>query len=143
MMTIRKLLSEKRGVATIEMAFALPVLVTIMIGILQFGMVLQASGAMRNGIGQGLRYAKVNDVSDPSDPVQVKALTTAVEKVVMNGLAGINPDGVKTLKFVRNTDADGIVSGTITMQYELDPIIPFAAIPPIKMTRSRTAYLPS
>ena len=32
-MTFRKLLSDKRGVATVEMAFALPVLVMIMIGI--------------------------------------------------------------------------------------------------------------
>lgn len=143
MMTIRKILSEKRGVATIEMAFALPVLVTIMIGILQFGMVLQASGAMRHGMGEGLRYAKVNDVSDPTDTTQIKALTKGVEDTVMDGLAGINPDGVKTLKFERSTDANGVVSGTITMQYELDPIIPFAALPAIKMNRTRTAYLPS
>lgn len=142
-MTIRKLLSEKSGVATIEMAFAMPVLVTIMIGTLQFALVLQASGAMRHGIGQGLRYAKVNDVSDPSDPLQVAALKDEVEDIVRDSLAGINPDGVKALKFVRNTDSSGTVSGTITMQYQLKPVIPFAAIPPIDINETRTAYLPS
>ncbi len=72
-MKLRKLASHRDGAVAIEMAFALPVLVTLMIGILQFGLILQASGAMRHGIGEGLRFAKVNAVADPSDPVQVAA----------------------------------------------------------------------
>ena len=59
-MKIKKFLSDKRGAVIIETAFALPVLILLMIGMLQFGLVLQASGAMRNAIGQGIRFAKVN-----------------------------------------------------------------------------------
>jgi len=139
---IRNIVSDKRGAAAVEMAFALPVTIMLMIGILQFALVLQASGAMRHGLGEGLRYAKVNTVSDPSDSSAVAAHKATVEEIAKNSLAGVNPSGIKAVTFARGV-SNGAQFGSISMEYELKPIIPFAAIPAIKLNESRQIYLPS
>jgi Flp pilus assembly protein TadG len=138
-----RLLSDKRGAIVVEMAFSIPIMVMLMIGILQFALVLQASGAMRNAIGQGIRYAKVHPLEDPDDPSEVAALKGEVEAVAREGLAGVDKSGIKTLQYTTGTDANGIEYGTITMTYELKPLIPFATIPPIELTQTRTGYLPT
>ena len=131
-MTIKKFLSDNRGAVIIETAFALPVLVLLMIGMLQFSLVLQASGAMRHAIGQGIRFAKVN----PS------ATETEVLAEARQALGGINPSGIKSMELLRGT-SNGADFANITMTYEITPIIPFAAIPPISLTEVRQGYLPS
>ena len=142
MKTMEKIARNSEGAAVIEAAFALPVLVMLMIGILQFAMILQAGGAMRHSMGEGLRYAKVHQLADPSDPLQVKALETKVEEITKNALAGINKNDIKSLTFTYGTE-DGADFGRIDMQYEMDPFIPFAPVDAIKITKSRTVYLPS
>jgi Flp pilus assembly protein TadG len=129
-MTKRTLLSDPNGAAAIEFTFALPILLMLMIAILQFGLVLQASGAMRNAVGEGIRHAKVHP--------------TATETEVLNraraGFAGVDPDGIQTLTFTRGT-SNGAEFGRISMTYHLTPLIPFASVPPIQLSATRTAYL--
>jgi len=131
-MKMKKLLRDNSGAAAIEAAFALPVLATMMIGILQFALVFQASGAMRHGLGEGLRFAKVTP----------GATSTQVLDKTRAGLAGINLDGITALTFQSGTD-NGAQFGLISMTYKLEPLLPFAAIPPITLTETRRAYLPS
>ncbi|MCB2076999.1 MAG: pilus assembly protein [Novosphingobium sp.] len=131
-MILRRLHSDKRGTAAIEFTFAMPLLATLMIGILQFGLVLQASGAMRHAIGEGIRFAKVHP----------GATQTEVLDRTREALAGVKLSGVKQLTFQRGT-SNQAEYGQITMQYELDPMIPFADIPPITLNETKTAYLPS
>jgi len=141
-MTLRKLASNRDGAIAIEMAFALPVLITLMMGILQFGLILQASGAMRHGIGEGLRFAKVNTVSDPSDPVLVAAHKSQVETIARDALAGIDRNKVQSIAFTSGV-ANGAEFGRIDVRYQMQPLIPFSAIPPITINESKTIYLPS
>lgn len=129
---LKNLRSDKSGAVVIEMAFALPVVIALMIGILQFALVLQASGAMRHGIGEGLRFAKVNASATPA---QVEAEARA-------NMAGVKLSGIQSLTFQRGT-ASGAAFGRIAMQYELTPLIPFAPLPAIQLNETRTAYLPS
>jgi len=131
-MKLRNLIADVRGAAVIDFAFAMPVLITLMIGILQLSLVLQASGAMRNAVGEGMRYAKVHPSASESD-VLAKARA---------GLAGINPDGIVALTLQRGT-TNGADFARITMRYQLDPMIPFADIPPIVLNQSKFAYLPT
>jgi hypothetical protein len=142
-MRTRRLCSDARGAVAIEMAFALPVVVMLMIGILQFALVLQASGAMRHGIGEGLRFAKVNAIADPDDAAEVAALEQEVEDVAMAALAGMDRDGIKSIEFTSGTDASGARFGRIDVIYGMKPIIPFAPLPEIALSESRQAFLPS
>lgn len=131
-MIFAKLIRDTRGAVVIEAAFAIPVLVTIMIGILQFALVLQASGAMRYGIGEGLRYAKVNP----------DATSKEVLDVARGAMAGVDLDGLVTTSYAKGS-VNGAEYGRIILRYELKPVIPFAAIPPITLSETRRAYLPS
>lgn len=120
------------GATAIEFAFAAPVLVMLMIGVLQLGMVLHANGGMRHAVGEGVRLAKVY----PS------ATETQVLEEVKSSYSGINPANVKTLTFDRGSTAAGARLATISMSYEVDLVIPFAPVPPILLSQSRTVYLP-
>jgi Flp pilus assembly protein TadG len=131
-MMARRLVFDTRGAAVIEFAFALPILVALMIGVLQFGMVLHASGGVRHAVGEGIRYAKVHP--DATD--------TEILDVARAGLAGINAGGIQALNIQRG-QSNGADYRRITMRYRIAPVIPFAPIPPIVIEEARTAYLPS
>lgn len=120
------------GVAAIEFAFAAPLLVMLMIGVLQLGMVLHANGGLRHAVGEGVRLAKVYPT----------ATETQVLDEVKSSYSGIDPANVKTLTFERGSTIAGARFASISMSYEVDLVIPFAPVPPIILSQSRTVYLP-
>lgn len=131
-----RLRDDRAGAAAVEFVMAMPILITIMIAILQFGLVLQAQGAMRHGIGEGLRMAKVNASATNA---QILARAT-------NSMSGIDTGNITSINFTRGTTPMGgeIADwGRITVNYEMQTLIPFALIPPIQLNATRTAYLPS
>ena len=48
---------DERGVAATEMALALPVLITMIYGIFQVGLLYQANAGMQHALGEGARLA--------------------------------------------------------------------------------------
>ena len=63
---------DERGVAATEMALALPVLITMIYGIFQVGLLYQANAGMQHALGEGARYATLcvpsgNSCVPPSD----------------------------------------------------------------------------
>lgn len=129
---MKRLLSDKRGSMGLEFGLALPILVTLIIGVLQFGLVLNANGAMRNAMGEGLRLAKVNPT----------ATTDQVTQRTKDTLIGVDHSGITTLTFSRAT-VNNLQTGTMTMTIKLNPVIPFAPIPPIELTQTKKVYLQS
>ena len=111
---------------------ALPILIALMVGILQVGMVLAANGAMRNALGEGLRLAKV----DPT------ATETQVLTRTRQALVGVEASAIDTLTFDRAI-TNNVRRGTISLTITLNPIIPFAPIPPIVLTETKQIYLPN
>jgi Flp pilus assembly protein TadG len=134
--TLQRVRDDQTGAAAVEFVLALPVLVTLMIAILQFGLILQAQGAMRHGIGEGLRMAKVNAV----------ATETQILDRARASMSGIDMNNVTSMSFTRGTSSvGGEVAdwGRITVNYEMQPIIPFAPLPPIRLNATRRVYLPT
>jgi Flp pilus assembly protein TadG len=132
MRRLRALLRNQRGGAVIEFAFALPIMVTLLIGILQSGLMLYAKSGMRNGVGEGVRYAKVYRTAE-SDVVLSKVRAAAF---------GVQANGIRTLTFQRSTNANGEDLVTIAMTYQPSSFIPFVSRLPITLSESRTVYLP-
>jgi Flp pilus assembly protein TadG len=123
---------DQRGGAIIEFAFALPVLITLLIGILQSGLMLYAKSGMRHGIGEGVRYAKVYRSAEQA---------TVLNKV--RGAAyGVEASGIRSLTFQRTTTTGGEEVATITMTYQPNSYIPFVRHLPITLSETRTVYLP-
>lgn len=131
-MIVHGLLKDTRGTAIIEFAFALPTIAVIMIGILQMGLVLHASGGMRHALGEGIRYARVNP--DATD-AQVEAHARAA-------LLGIDRNGITSLIFDRGTSSGGASFGRMEMRYEIASVIPFVQLPPFELNHTKTTYLP-
>lgn len=129
---LRSLKSDHHGATVVEFALALPVLVTMMIGILQFALVLHAGGAARHALGEGIRHAKVYPLATESE----------VLAITRGSMDGANPGGIEDLTFVRGSN-NNAQYGRVTMRYRVEPVIPFAPIPPIIIEEERQAYLPS
>ena len=132
MITFGKILRNKSGSGSIDFAFAFPVLITLMLGTIQLGMYLQASGTLRHALGEGIRYAKVYP----------DATTTEVLDEVRSEMPAMNPDNIAQIGFVRGT-SNGAAYGRISIAYTLEPMIPLVPVPPITISESKTAYLPS
>jgi Flp pilus assembly protein TadG len=67
----KRLRSDERGAAVIEMAFALPALITLIWMILQLGLVLRAMSGIQHSLGEGARLATIWPVPD-SAAIQAK-----------------------------------------------------------------------
>lgn len=131
-MTTHGLLKDIRGAAAIEFAFALPVIAIIMIGILQMGMVLHASGGMRYALAEGIRFARVNP----------EATDAEVEEHTRAALLGIDGDGITSLTFDRGTSSGGASFGRMAMRYEVTAVIPFVPLTSFELNQTKTTYLP-
>lgn len=132
-MIFRNLLADARGASAVEAAFALPVILVAMIGLLQFALVLQASGTIRHAAGEGVRYAKVHP--DASE--------TEVLNKVRASMVGVKDSGIVSLALQRGTAANGAKFSSVTVTYQLDPVIPFTDIKPFTLNESMSSYIPS
>ena len=118
--------------STVDFAFALPVLMIIMLGTLQLGVYMHVSGSLRHALGEGIRYAKVYPSATADD----------VKNEIKSELPAIDPDNITALVFIRGTSGS-IDYGAAGIRYRLEPIIPLIPVPAITITETSVAYLPS
>ena len=81
MRVLRNLRRDRRGVAVIELAFALPVLIIMMWVIIQLGLVFRAMSGIQHGLGEGARFATL--YPKPTD--------AAIKTKITATLYGIGP----------------------------------------------------
>lgn len=127
-----RMLRDKSGSAAVDFAFAFPVLITLMLGTIQLGVYLQASGTLRHALGEGIRYAKVYP----------DATTEEVLDEVRSEMPVMNLDNISQLSFVRGT-SNGAAYGQISIAYRLEPMMPLVPVPTITISETKTAYLPA
>ena len=72
----RQLLSNERGAAIIEMAFALPTLIIMMWMLVQLGLVFRAMSGIQHALGEGARLATI--WPQPDDKVIEEKIEAAV-----------------------------------------------------------------
>ena len=128
---LRRLGRDTTGSLGFEFAIAMPILVTLMLGVLQFGMALHAAGAMRNAMGEGLRLYKVDRT----------VTATEVYAETKDELVGVDQKGIDKMVFTTGTAANGASYGKMVMKYTLEPLMPFAPIPDIVLIEEKYIYL--
>lgn len=133
MRMLRKLSGCERGATMVEFAFAAPVIVMLMIGILQLAVALHAAGGVRHAIGEGVRFAKVNRTASEAD----------VERFVRRSFAGLDEAKVRTLTVQRGVTAGGAPFARISIAYEPQIFIPFLEPRTVRLEESRLVYLPA
>lgn len=128
----RNLHRDERGSSIVEFALSLPILAMLMMAILQFSLVLHASGNLRHALGEGIRHAKIN-------PHLTDAQVTDYTRDRLNAM---DHSGIASLTFSRGTQ-NGASFGTLSITYEMTPMIPFMPIEVISLSETKRAYLPA
>lgn len=94
MTKILTLSRDDRGAAAIEIAIALPTLVTLIWGIFQLGIAFQANAGMQHALGEGARLATlcVNPTVDDgcSTPTDAQILAKVNAKLFGTGIGTFN-----------------------------------------------------
>lgn len=108
MMLVRPILREERGVATIEMAFALPVLIIMIFMFVQLAQVYRAMAGIQQALGQGARYATL--CLNPATTGCTAPTAANIKTEILNSVYGIGP-GTFTV--------DDPVLGASTLYYDL------------------------
>lgn len=93
-----RLATDQQGVAVVEMALALPILVVMLYMFIQLGEVYRAMSGIQQGLGQGARYATL--CLNPSTAGCTVPSGQAVHDKVMASVYGIGPG-----TFAANTPA--------------------------------------
>ena len=123
---------DQRGAAAAEMALALPVLITMIYGIFQVGLLYQANAGMQHALGEGARLATLcipsgNTCNPPSD--------TAIKSRMSAKLFG-KSDGTFTV----NNPTVGTGYRDLSISYSRSMNFIFFRGPTITLNRSKRAY---
>lgn len=125
-----KLVRDDRGVAAVQMALALPVLVLFLWGILQVGMVMAADAGMQHALGEGARVATLYPT--PSDTVIQQKITDKVFGTFIG-------------TYVVDSPATTIAATTkykdLRVSYSVTPDFLFFTGPQVNFTRTKRVYL--
>lgn len=129
----KRLRRDENGAAIIEMAIALPVLVTMIYGIFQIGRLFQANAGMQHALGEGARYASL--CLNPSGTTCNVADDTTIKSKISAKLFGAG-DGTFTVQ----NPVSGTGFKTLSVSYTTTMNFLFFPGPTVTLTRSKKVY---
>jgi Flp pilus assembly protein TadG len=133
----RKIRRDQRGAAAIELAIALPVLVTMIYGIFTFGQALEATAGMEHALGEGARYG--NLCLGITNTHCNLPTSTAIKAKVNAKLFGTQSGTFDTPTVDTTTANSGYVTVSVAYHQAMNFLL-FAG-PTVNITRSKRVYL--
>jgi Flp pilus assembly protein TadG len=124
---------DDRGAAAVELALALPILIAMIYGIFQVGLLYQANAGMQHALGEGARYASL--CLNPT-ATGCSVPTDANIKARINSKLFGRGDGAFTV--ADPTTGSGFK--TLTVSYTKTMNFIFIAGPTITLSRSKKVY---
>ena len=113
--TLRRLIRDERGVAAIEMAFALPVFMFCIYGIIEFGRYAYTQSALLYAAEETTRYATVN----------YDATTDQLMDIAAGHAVGIKKQNIKAINVDETLNvADQTKLITVQIQYDHEFLFP-------------------
>lgn len=134
MRKLASLWSDNRGVAAIEMAIAVPVLVLFLWGIFQVGVAFQASAGMQHALGEGARYATL--CVNPTPAGCGTPTDAAIKQRISDEVFGT---GIGTFTVADPVVGAGYRDLSVTFQMPTDFL--FFNGPNVNLTRSKRVYV--
>lgn len=131
MTRISTLRRDKRGAAIVEFALSLPILVLMIWGIFQLGIIFQANAGMQHALGEGARYATIFPT-----PTNTQITTRISDKVFGTKIGSF---GTPTI----TTPATSVCTNCrdLSVTFTMTPNFLFFNGPNISITRSKRVYL--
>lgn len=130
-MNLARFRNDDRGAAAVEMALSLPILLLLIYGIFQIGVIMAASAGMQHALGEGARYATL--FPTPSDT----QITTRVSDKVFGMHVGAF--GTPTVTTPATTDCTNCRD--LAVNYTVTPNFLFFNGPAITLNRTKRVYL--
>jgi Flp pilus assembly protein TadG len=130
MKQLKRLSHNEDGVAVIEMAFALPILVMLLWMMIQLGLVFRAMSGIQHALGEGARTATLW-------PVPTNA---TIEDKMEAAVYGIGPGEFTIVDPVAGT-ADGSNFLDLQVTYTQDTDLLFLPGPTISVSRSKRVWV--
>lgn len=129
-MKIIKLWRNSRGAAAVEFALAAPVLLLVIIGMLQLGLLFSAQAGMANAVNEAARYATTYPT--PTDAqimerIRQRKFMVQTEHMRIEAPARGNANGVSFID--------------LTMTYSAPMNFVFFSTAPISLRQTRRAYI--
>ena len=127
---IRTIRRDEKGVAAVEMAFALPILLLFVYGIFQFGVILQANAGMQHALGEGARYATL--YPKPADSL--------IQTRMSNSVFGMNIGTFGAPTVTTPATSECTNCRLLTVSYTVTPDFVFFSGPAINLVRTKRVY---
>lgn len=128
MMRLRNLRDES-GAAAVEFALAVPVLITLIWGILQVSLLFQANAGMQQALGQAARYATIYPTPSTDD----------ISDKITSAKFGVGNGTWDTPVIDTSHASDGYY--TISVSYDQPTDFLFFAGPNVTLSASKKVYL--
>ncbi len=126
----KHLFGNEDGTAVIEIAFALPALVTLIWMIVQLGLVFRAMSGIQHALGEGARAATLWPLPDVDD----------IEDKMSEAVYGIGPGKFTVVDAAPGT-ADGSDYLDLEVTYEQDTNLIFLPGPKITVSRNKRVWV--
>ena len=138
MSRLQLLRRNAEGAAAVEFAIALPVLLVLIYGIFQVGLVYQANAGMQHALGEGARYATLciptsTGCNSPSD----SAVVTRMQSKVF----GMNIGSFGTPTVTTPATSVCVHCKDLRVTYTVTPNFLFFNGPPVSLARTKRVYL--
>lgn len=131
---------NERGSTVVEFALVVPALMLLLLGVMQFGIMLHANGGVRELMGWSGRRAIIlyQNPTKPDDSVLKNEIAAAVGA----GSYGLVASRLTTDVTVASNNVLGYRSVTITLRYSLPLSLPLMRKITVKLDQTRTYYAP-
>ncbi|MDL2339713.1 MAG: pilus assembly protein [Pseudomonadota bacterium] len=126
----RRLISNERGSAIIEIAVALPALIVLMWAIVQAGLVFRAMSGIQHGLGEGARYATLYPTPT----------TSTIKSKIQSTVYGIGPGSFTISNPVSGTQ-DGGNYLDLQVSYTQSTNLLIIPGPTITVSRSKRVWI--
>jgi Flp pilus assembly protein TadG len=138
-MSVLKLLRRnEQGAAAIELAIALPVLLVMIYGIFQVGLVYQANAGMQHALGEGARLATL---CTPNGTTCTTSTDAEIVSKMSSKVFGMNIGTFSTPTVTTPASSVCTHCKDLAVSYTVTPNFLFFNGPPITLNRSKRVYI--
>ena len=122
---------SQRGATAIEFALILPVLATLLFGMIDFGRLLYTKEVLNNAVREAARTGIVAGVNDVSDTVIDLVVTNSIQNSQL-----VDPANVIQIQKTRTADAAGNRNLAVTVGYTFNFLVVGGLIPGLSTTQT-------
>ena len=127
---VKRISVDVRAASAVEFALSAGILVLVLVGLAQVGMLFMANAGLRHAVGEGARLSTI--FPTPSD-------STIIAKVNSSRF-GVNPAYISAGPTVTHGTENGATYTQVTMSYSVPLNFVFFSVPAVTLTETRRAF---